>query len=597
MLIIYSIEVVELLLNFTAMEFVATLDDSAFMIASKGFFGPALAKKTASISKYRYSTNPASSLESRHRWYAGGVVLVFALFGLVWGLQSGRQFGDNEVYVQFDDTGVPELFGISGVYKGCDIGQNTRIGPIVYIPISNKCPSLYGWPPGAFWYCWKRHGWIYNQDGDRDACNPQSKSEPLLRSSKDREESFDSDAYNLLTHDDADWIFRRPSNMGGEVVLDEVVMHSVDKYKDVFKNNSCEIIESQGIHTNERLDYSMFDSHRDVEKFGEKFGLMYRPIFHRPLEGQNGKFQVLLYYGLRWLYIDLDLLSFHAAYASREHDVANTVCSGSVCWEPFVKYFLSDHGWLYNRKIANVTAISDPMTLLTPSDTGRPTSDLQWYKAEVKTAEDGMMYLQPGRPLPDVSKNSSLNGYFFQCSNHREDNSCIQGYTGISMRVKTDQYPEDTTILTFLGQGIAEYNSSLLDEKVDSILAHGGHNSLPDLSADDNRALEIHFSDSESQHDLTTCVPSDACIQLVILDEFRDGFLAPAGGKYEFYYNNTLEVSYVSDHDQEDYISSSWHCRSYQIGNSCWKYNPNRPSPASCDFTLDSNGNLLVWNK
>jgi hypothetical protein len=52
---VYSTEVVELLLNFTAMEFMATLDGSAFEIASKGFLGSTLAKKTAFVFKVRYS--------------------------------------------------------------------------------------------------------------------------------------------------------------------------------------------------------------------------------------------------------------------------------------------------------------------------------------------------------------------------------------------------------------------------------------------------------------------------------------------------------------------------------------------------------------
>ena len=45
LLIIYSTEVVELLLNFTAIEFVATLDGSAFDIVSKGFLRTTMAEK------------------------------------------------------------------------------------------------------------------------------------------------------------------------------------------------------------------------------------------------------------------------------------------------------------------------------------------------------------------------------------------------------------------------------------------------------------------------------------------------------------------------------------------------------------------------
>ena len=119
-LVIYAPDVVDLLLNFTAIEFVATLDGSAFEIASKGFLGRALEKKSSQIEDFKYERRVRKrSTYARLFVYFGYFCVYIGAYIVIVILQSNRHIGvHNEFYVQFDDTHVEELFGISGVYIG-----------------------------------------------------------------------------------------------------------------------------------------------------------------------------------------------------------------------------------------------------------------------------------------------------------------------------------------------------------------------------------------------------------------------------------------------------------------------------------------------
>ena len=201
----YSTEVVDLLLNFTAMEFVATLDDSAFELAAKGFLGGALERKSEIIREFKYTPRHSKKRRRvRFALYFFYILIVFTGFFVIVGLQARRAVGvDNEVYVQFDDTDVPELFGISGVYKGC-IGFNSeQTRDIGYIDISTKCPNDLIkdgekekekkkdkiLPARSFVYCYKREGWVFLP---KDTQRPCDAGHFLIRSFLDDGESIPS---------------------------------------------------------------------------------------------------------------------------------------------------------------------------------------------------------------------------------------------------------------------------------------------------------------------------------------------------------------------------------------------------------------------
>jgi hypothetical protein len=226
-LVMYSTEVVDLLLNFTAMEFVATLDDSAFELAAKGFLGVTLEKKCLVIQDFRYQRKMRRGSWTRILLYGFYVFLVFFSFLVVVGLQATRTVGvDNEVYIQFDDSEVPELFGVSGVYKGCKGFRSSPTGGIGYVDVSKSCPEFkrgenIEFPGRSFVYCWSLDGWVFLQDSTETPCE---RGNYVMRSFLD-EPSFASNSFDLLTHAKANWVIGRDT-VGGEAILHDFFIDS-----------------------------------------------------------------------------------------------------------------------------------------------------------------------------------------------------------------------------------------------------------------------------------------------------------------------------------------------------------------------------------
>jgi hypothetical protein len=80
MLIVYSTDVVEMCQYFSAILFVATLDNAVFELAAKGFLGDTLEKKCATIQEYRFQPHLERSAGP---WTC---ICVFVLYVIVvWG--------------------------------------------------------------------------------------------------------------------------------------------------------------------------------------------------------------------------------------------------------------------------------------------------------------------------------------------------------------------------------------------------------------------------------------------------------------------------------------------------------------------------------
>jgi hypothetical protein len=115
--------------------------------------------------------------------------------------------------VQFDNFGNSQLFGVSGVYKGCLVPRRKNIGgigSILYIPVSQDCPDTpnFGYalfPANSFFYCFNRDGWIFTRTSTSSVCEESVSGDTnaLVRSSKEKAESNDSDSFDLTAHSDA----------------------------------------------------------------------------------------------------------------------------------------------------------------------------------------------------------------------------------------------------------------------------------------------------------------------------------------------------------------------------------------------------------
>mmetsp|Transcript_5491 Transcript_5491/g.8073 ORF Transcript_5491/g.8073 Transcript_5491/m.8073 type:complete len:227 (+) Transcript_5491:555-1235(+) len=121
-LVMQSKEVVDLLLSFTAMEFVAMQDETVFSLAARGFLGRSLRAKAKRVQNTKYTINPVSK-KKKVFLRLGASLLCFSVLlgglGLIANLQSRRKIGDNDVIVQMSDAINPEHATLSGHYFGC----------------------------------------------------------------------------------------------------------------------------------------------------------------------------------------------------------------------------------------------------------------------------------------------------------------------------------------------------------------------------------------------------------------------------------------------------------------------------------------------
>jgi len=115
MLIMQSKTVLDLLLNFSAMEFVSLLDDGAFSMLREGYFGVGMMKvATQCEKKYHVSRLKTSCLLAVY------FIIIFAVMFSGWiGVYESQATGEylcQRMYVQLDDEFAPALDMLSGIY-------------------------------------------------------------------------------------------------------------------------------------------------------------------------------------------------------------------------------------------------------------------------------------------------------------------------------------------------------------------------------------------------------------------------------------------------------------------------------------------------
>jgi hypothetical protein len=119
--------VLELLLNFSAMEFVSLLDDVAFSMLREGYCGISMMKQ-ATLSETKYSVPHILSVKSS-RFSAVYFIVIFVVMFSGWsGIYSEQATGIylcQQMYVQLDDELAPALAGLSGIYT---VNQNEHFG-------------------------------------------------------------------------------------------------------------------------------------------------------------------------------------------------------------------------------------------------------------------------------------------------------------------------------------------------------------------------------------------------------------------------------------------------------------------------------------
>ncbi len=208
LLIMRSPSVLDLLLNFSAIEFVTMLDDVLFELASEGFLGRKLKKETKRLSSKSYyvSHEHANSYSAMIVSIAYFVVLFTAFFAgwvVILIKQKNGSYVCQLIFSQFGSEALPMLGTFTGLFdrhsKMFD-GRSSYRG--TGITDTGMVPLLA--------YCENKTRWTLSLTQDGEDCKKWNPCNDWLAASSEIE-SID---YNILSAISTPWIINTPSKGG-----------------------------------------------------------------------------------------------------------------------------------------------------------------------------------------------------------------------------------------------------------------------------------------------------------------------------------------------------------------------------------------------
>ena len=190
MLIMQSTKVLDLLLNFTAMEFVSLLDDVVFVMLREGYFGSCMMKQ-AKKCEAEYNVSRISLLKPS-RLSAVYFVTIFAImFGFWFKIMEEQKQGDylcRRMYIQVDKAvREPTIAALSGIYTNNQTEQDRFKGRVTSSQEDGK---------GKIGYCADENVWTLKMQEPSKPYDPCS--DWLVKSS----ESFD---FEVLSTSSSEW--------------------------------------------------------------------------------------------------------------------------------------------------------------------------------------------------------------------------------------------------------------------------------------------------------------------------------------------------------------------------------------------------------
>eukprot|EP00984_Skeletonema_dohrnii_P005759 scaffold2037_cov87-Skeletonema_dohrnii-CCMP3373.AAC.1 len=121
LLIMQSTTVLDLLLNFLAMEFVSHLDDVVFVLTKEGFFGGGLQNESTKLSNTFYhashlSTNSRTASFVTKAYFIILFTIMFAAWGIISVNQVSGKYLCNQIFAQFSEEALPMIGTFTGLF-------------------------------------------------------------------------------------------------------------------------------------------------------------------------------------------------------------------------------------------------------------------------------------------------------------------------------------------------------------------------------------------------------------------------------------------------------------------------------------------------
>eukprot|EP00980_Cylindrotheca_fusiformis_P016234 scaffold4825_cov132-Cylindrotheca_fusiformis.AAC.11 len=558
-IIMQSTEVVDLLLDFTAMEFVAALDDAAFALSLGGFLGRAMKKTARTVKTARYT--PHDKRKWLRKWPMVVVsILLIICYVLVRIGQDNRIFGENELDVQLHDNAIPWLSTLSGTYFGCTIsGSDSNkldVGPIIYTkhPVEG-CDKNWKKEQGAFFYCGDEH-WVFAVEEEMSTpCKTWS-----MKSYK--ADSSNADAYDILSHASATWFAKDLNGLVEDGVVENIGIYDSFILAESAETD-CNVLESRGL----AFHFPLYSRLGEV-LFGS------RPVFYA---GDSLSGEYVLFNGRRWIVVEESSIQLDCLQGC---NLQATPLSCRADCLMLLDLFASNY---------TVRLISDPMDLRTSSDTWIPTEELIWYLAKGSGSSsapdvDKVSVAQAIKDVPQLldavtAKQATAEqlieaeGLFVQssslgCSCNRNDDECERktacaNGSSLLIDLVTDGKGNETKFFILDVDSYAAFadgaaNAVDLVEWLEEGIGLEGVQYLNDTGFFSWQNVQSINYDILSNYRYKTCMPENSCAVLSFEDLAGDGISFP-GGFNVFYDGQRLSI------DNYTFIA---HCL-YQFGPAC----------------------------
>lgn len=512
LLVMRSDEAVDLLLNFSAMEFVAELDGIGFALAHSGFFGRILKRKAQQVDQCKYNRNVRieqgkfcgnmTDKNKRLMWkvipYGAVFIFLFSGYVAVFHKQNQRVFEENLIYVQFSDKSWPKLPKYSGIYEGKywrkRDGRDNEFGKIKYVKVGDDIKS-----PG-FVYCREDGGtWMFDDTGNTPCKDINVKANV-------EDDTKPSDEYNLLSRSSAEWVYensRSASKM-------EVTITEAKNFKELYTSMAkapCQYI-FDGDFWYEQTESSRIGEGSNKEE--NLLRLAQRPLY-RSLDEGDGEFLYVVFNGYRWVFTE----SIDKAY-DRPQDLLEKI------------------------RPDEIAGVSDPFRFMTPEDNYFPTGAFKWHAA--------VGFLPAVERGGDGSENSE-NTFSMYCRP-----KCEEGQQEVSFLVVTDRYPSEFYFTVFLDSFYEAWKAKNYQEMIP---VYGS------TSFDMKEAKAFRGGPYQIQNGVYTlfgCMNPQDKLNIGLFDTFADGF--EEEGSFEIYVGLNDE-----EHNGEPVhtVTGSFSCRMLQL--------------------------------
>ncbi|CAB9527771.1 Inherit from bactNOG: outer membrane autotransporter barrel [Seminavis robusta] len=403
-LIVRAEVVVDLLLNFTAMEFISQLDELAFFLSQQGFAGRDNQQQAELIENTTYTIKGAKS----KRKYLLRIVLllVILLFMLVgWGVvvhqQNSARYLCKVLHIQFSDDLVPALGAFGGLYDLQLPSRSLFPHQVVYVEKRSGGRAKFG-------YCKKLEAWTFAFDESKniDPCDWQVKSPPTI-------------TYNLESTASLQWVVRKaagkaPLQFFSMACYDCQNQNSEDVCggRGVCVDNSCQCdTKSYGLRC--EFEQPCLTLELDVlsgtfagtREWSSHFEAATLPsldgnnaastgattqVYDRPVyisETREGFFDIVMFTGRRWVVTESKWL----ALGNSSGDLADPKLR-------LTRYLSEFHAHFSEYEVA---FISEAVDVDTPKDAATPVG-IKWFKAVVHGGQKGMQASDSNRPLDAV---------------------------------------------------------------------------------------------------------------------------------------------------------------------------------------------------